>query len=542
MYEIDGVKASVPLSDVYYFDYSDNSYVFNTISSFDISGSDFKNKVYLTGGTGSIYVSENNIFMTYTKTFDYKDYAKSFSEDVALKLLPDSEKSKVESVMSSKSPYYNQLSQVRKIIFDYSLILSGSEKEDFDSKYLELNNKFEENMNKRTQRTVINKIGISEGDISYKSVGEVPGQVLNQFSMDEYSGYFRIATTVGQVFEGNSFNSVYVLDSDMNTVGSVEDLAPGEKIYSARFMQDRAYIVTFKSVDPLFVIDLSNPKDPKVLGYLKIPGYSDYLHPYDKDHVIGIGKDVNESIDADKVHSSGAVYYTAILGLKVSMFDVSDFENPKEVSKIIIGERGTDSPALYDHKALLFDREKGILVLPVTLTKLVNRSYGGGQSYEESEQIWQGAYVLNVNPDEISLRGRITHNNESSVEKLGPAKDEPVGAIRKDSSGNMWTKFNVLNGISQWRTAASGYEGVVYSDYEIDSFPSGANFRPYFDYSTQIQRSLYMDDVLYTVSNSKIKANDIKTLTEIKSVDLGYSDQIYYGYYGGKTVPGMMIE
>src|SRR6185436_2056678 len=103
-----------------------------------------------------------------------------------------------------------------------------------------------------------------------------------------------------------------------------DDIAPGEQIYSVRFLGDRAYMVTFKTVDPLFVIDTSNPKSPKILGRLKIPGYSNYLHPYDETHIIGFGKEVDESIDKDKVHSPGAVYYTAIQGMKVSLFDVAD--------------------------------------------------------------------------------------------------------------------------------------------------------------------------------------------------------------------------
>ena len=122
---------------------------------------------------------------------------------------------------------------------------------------------------------------IEQQTITFEASGEVPGQVLNQFSMDEHNGYFRIATTIynysWRTFaeEATSKNNVYVLDMNLNVVGKLEDLAPGEQIYSARFMGDRCYVVTFRNIDPLFVIDISDPTAPTVLGQLKVTGYSE---------------------------------------------------------------------------------------------------------------------------------------------------------------------------------------------------------------------------------------------------------------------------
>lgn len=146
--------------------------------------------------------------------------------------------------------------------------------------------------------TVIYRFALNNGKLDYTGKGQVPGSILNQFSMDESNGFFRIATTKGDIWragENTSKNNMYVLDSDLNISGSLEDVAPGERIYSVRFMGDRAYMVTFKKVDPLFVIDLKDAKNPKILGALKIPGYSDYLHPYDENHIIGFGKDTIEA-------------------------------------------------------------------------------------------------------------------------------------------------------------------------------------------------------------------------------------------------------
>ena len=120
---------------------------------------------------------------------------------------------------------------------------------------------------------------------------------MNQYSMDEYNNDLRVATTVNAwVSQGNmNYNNVYVFDSGMNVIGKVENIAENESIYSTRFMGDRLYMVTFQRIDPFFVIDLSSPTSPKVLGELKIPGYSQYLHPYNENFIIGIGKDTGEN-------------------------------------------------------------------------------------------------------------------------------------------------------------------------------------------------------------------------------------------------------
>ena len=126
-------------------------------------------------------------------------------------------------------------------------------------------------------------------------------------------------TSTVTVEEASSLNHIYVLDMDMNVVGKLENLAPDERIYSARFLGNRVYLVTFRQIDPLFVIDLSDPASPKVLGQLKIPGVSDYLHYYDDNHIIGVGRDATEK--------------GQVTGLKLALFDVNDVANPKKNSK-----------------------------------------------------------------------------------------------------------------------------------------------------------------------------------------------------------------
>ena len=219
--------------------------------------------------------------------------------------------------------------------------------------------------------TDIFKFKLGDNNIEFVGKGNVTGTVNNQFSMDEYNGYFRIATTSYNE-KSETTNNVIILDENLKEVGSLKGLEDGEKIYSVRFMGDIGYVVTFKEIDPLLVIDLKDPTNPEVKGELKIPGYSSYLHPYDETHVIGIGKNTEDN-------GYGGVTST---GIKISMFDVSDLNNPKEIFKTSIGEEYGYSEALDNHKAVLCSREKEILAIPVSV-------------YDDEER-FQGAVIFSI--------------------------------------------------------------------------------------------------------------------------------------------------
>ena len=312
------------------------------------------------------------------------------------------------------------------------------------------------------ETTMIHKINIDNGEINYQTKGEVPGHILNQFSMDEHNGYFRIATTIGYSWNeyNPSKNSIYILNENLERVSEIENIASGEQIYSTRFLGDKAYIVTFKNIDPFFTIDLSDPNNPKILGYLKIPGDSTYLHPFDENHIIGIGKDTVES------NNPNFAWYQ---GLKIALFDVSDFENPQELDKVIIGDRGTDSSALYDHKAFLFDREKELLVIPISLYEIseeIKNQYDEEPASTYGEFTYQGAYVYDLSLNGFEYKGRITHMSEEE----------------KQTTDFWW----------HW--------------YQSSSY---------------ISRSLYIGNVLYTISDKMVKMNDLEDLSEINSINLG---------------------
>ncbi|MCA1032683.1 beta-propeller domain-containing protein [Bacillus timonensis] len=253
--------------------------------------------------------------------------------------------------------------------------------------------------------TNIYKFNVENERVDFQSTVEVQGTVLNQFSMDEHEGYFRIATTKGDTWndERPSANNLYIFDKNLKQVGQLENLAKGERIYSARFMGDRIYIVTFKQVDPLFVIDASNPSNPTVLGELKIPGFSNYLHPYDENHLIGFGYDTK--IMASK--EPGAEPRVLTDGLKISLFDITDVHHPKEKFTEIIGGRGSYSPLNYDHKALLYNKNSGLFAFPLSVYQNVE-----GSEYEQRFE-FQGAYIYNIHHEKgIQLQSKITHLSE----------------------------------------------------------------------------------------------------------------------------------
>lgn len=237
--------------------------------------------------------------------------------------------------------------------------------------------------------TVITKYGIYLGKISYKCVGSVPGAILNQFSMDAYKGYFRIATT--SYIKGEEYNNVYVLDDRLKVCGKVEGLAKGERIYSVRFDGDRGYMVTFKEMDPLFVIDLSNPKAPQAVGKLKIPGFSQYLHPIGEDLVVGIGRSTGENIVRDE-NGKERVTGVSAQGIKLSLLNVKNPKSPVEVNHIIIGTSGSYSEALENHLAVMVDPKRRILAIPVILE--FDKPVKITEDYEAMN--FQGAYVFDV--------------------------------------------------------------------------------------------------------------------------------------------------
>ena len=440
-------------SPVSYFDNWEPQINFNSIASFNIQDADDVNlQTFMLGYANTLYVSNKNLYITYQKQIPYayyqKDQENRFTK-IIIPLLPNDLQREMYALLASTAEeFYIVQQRMYERLEAYYNELSANERTDLQQNIDQALQTYEYQLQEERMRSVVHKLSLEQGIVRYEGKGEFKGTLLNQFSLDEYNDYLRVATTVSLYSNQGQkmYNNVYVLDDDLDVVGELEQLAPEERIYSTRFIGDRLYMVTFKQVDPLFVIDLQDPEAPKVLGKLKIPGFSNYLHPYDETHILGLGQDT--------VEEQGR---TMTGGLKIALFDVSDVENPKEEAKLIIGGRGTYSESLYDHKAFLFDSNKQVIVFPVSETKDNNW-----------QRVWQGAYVLRVK--------------------------ENVGFI----------------------VAAR----IAHGTYDPEKNPDM--------FATQVRRSLYIDDVLYTLSPSRIKMHDLSDLKmEYKTIVLPYKQPDY---------------
>lgn len=348
--------------------------------------------------------------------------------------------------------------------------------------------------------TLVFKFNLNDdGTVEYQDRGRVAGRILNQFSMDEYKDHFRIATTIDSWNSDNpSTNQVYVMSSDMEVVGDIDNIAPGERIYSTRFLGDRLYMVTFRQVDPLFVITLKDPKNPRILGQLKIPGFSDYLHPFDENHIIGFGKETEET-------KTGAVL---MKGFKMALFDVSNVSSPVQKFVEVIGDRGTDSELLRNHKALLFDKEKELLAFPINIIEKINLGEleCSKYRYDSCPSLCQQRCIPSSCSEDEEGRSVCTDDCNG----LGSCQEPEYERYNTTFSGAVVYTLNADDGFEQ-RGKISHYD-------EIDLLKMG-DYWPY-NYEKNIQRIIYIGKNLFTISQDRVKANDINTIEEVNEVKL----------------------
>ena len=465
--------------NVYYFDIPYYSYNFMTVSSVDISdsGKKINNEIYLLDSSqNNMFVSKDNIYITFVKRISEEELMIDIIKEIILPKLSEKNRKRIKEIEKAENYILSPQEKIMKIgmiIGAYSESLTEDEQKQLEKELEEKAKQKYEDISKELEKTIIHKIGIDGGALKYKTAGEVPGVVLNQFSMDEDKGYFRIATTKNRSWssfddwsERESYSNLYVLDEKMKIVGKVEKLAEGEKIYSVRFMQNRAYLVTFKQVDPLFVIDLSNPANPKVLGELKIPGYSSYLHPYDETTLIGLGKDSGN--------------WNA--KLKLSLFDVSSIGDPKEIDTYILEGKRSDSIALNDHKAFLFSKDKNLLVIPASYEDMIMLD-------STSEDIVEREGMIMPNPNKY-FRGAVVFHIDESGFKLQGTIDHSDGS----NENNYYGRYGGLS---------------------------------------SVKRSLYIEEILYTLSDKYLKMNKLDSLENVSSLMLNGTEKPTPPIWGG---------
>lgn len=302
-------------------------------------------------------------------------------------------------------------------------------------------------------------IGSTPLTTAYAGSGYVKGRVLNQLSMDEQDGKLRIATTTGILPDPAAHNTLSVLEDKgghLEVVGQLDHIAETESIRSVRFDGDKGYVVTFKKTDPLFVFDLSVPTAPKMLGELKIPGFSTYMHMMDPTHLLTIGYDADDQ--------GSFAYFTGVL---LQIFDVTDPANPSLTHKEVIGTRGSSSEALTNHLAFTYFAPKNLLALPMTVCEPKDPN---DPSIWNSEMTFSGLMVFDATvANGFTLKGQVAHPNTSTGNGY-----ESAGC------GNWWTNA-----------------------------------------SSEVRRSIVMDDYVFSVSDRRIKVNRLDALSvDVKEISL----------------------
>lgn len=337
----------------------DNIY---TLTSISINTAKIKNSLSFTGnGRTIIYTSPKNFYVSYNMRKSYQDVLYYMLLNYGKELLPNNLVEKIKKLSTYDISEAAKSFETMRILQFYLQSLTQEQKEQFMSNLQKTITDHWDHISNYYDSTGIVKIGFDNGLLAIKSTGLVPGHLLNQFSMDEYEDTLRLATTLNNIVDSSkTTNSVYVLDKNLDILSSLKDFKQGETIYSVRFLRDRGYVVTFKRTDPLFVLDLSNPYNVKLAGSLEMLGYSSYLHPIDDYKLLGIGKEGSH--------------------VKVSLFDVSDPENPKELDRFIMQAYWSD--VLNNHHAFLWDAANRIAAIPA------------GHSY----------YLFRINNDSITLK------------------------------------------------------------------------------------------------------------------------------------------
>lgn len=366
------------------------------------------------------------------------------------------------------------------------------------------------------RRVNIHRFDITGPEAVYTASGSVPGEIRDQFSLSEHEGHLRVVTTTGDPWGESSESQVRVLqetDGELVEVASVGDIGNGEQVQSVRFVGDIGYVVTFRQVDPFYTIDLSDPTDPRVVGELKIPGFSSYLHPIGDGLVLGVGTDATEE--------------GRTTGAKVSLFDVSDPADPTEIAVWTAPDGWNDVG--WDHRSFLWWEPESLAVIPVTL-------------WAEN---WSGAVVLRVDGGSLTEVGRIDHTvageqagvtdcrilTEDDIADPGQSELDEIQYLLSSST-------ELLVACDQDEQGVSGYECYSEPFFAEEAERVGLVLAPGeridFCYQSQqldtIVRSIAIEDGLWTLSfpwgdvsggsHGRLQVNDLTSLDRVGAVQL----------------------
>lgn len=404
-FSVNGVAHPIKCEDIYHPSVAMPADVTFVAMAIDPQSGEISNENSFIGSSGGsvVYMSENAIYVTYPYLGDIVNYVYRFYQE-NVGLYPAEVVGKIAKLKEYDISVSSKLNELEIILNSYQSSLDSDELLKLESETENRFSDYEKKHKRELQQTGIVKLNAE--DLTLLGNGNVPGTLLNQFSMDEYKGNLRVAVTIGNQWIGGfgsvseSTNDVYILDSGLNEAGSIKDLGIDESIYSVRFVGDQGYVVTFKQIDPFFVLDLSNPKNPVMKGELKIPGYSSYLHPISEDRILGIGEENNK--------------------VKLSLFDVSNPQNPTEKSKYMLDEYWSE--VLSNQHAFLQDEKHSVFFMP------------GGK----------GAYVFSYKDDNLKLAKAVSDTQMKRAlyinDRLYLVGNDRITVLNE----NDWEKVNQL--------------------------------------------------------------------------------------------------
>ncbi|MDY6777452.1 MAG: beta-propeller domain-containing protein, partial [Candidatus Nanohaloarchaea archaeon] len=294
-----------------------------------------------------IYMSKDALYITYLRQKTQTQIVMDFLAAEADQFFDPATAEKIQQLPSQELSHHEKRERLASIIDNATRNMTYEQRQQFQR---QIENAFENYTRKhRRDFTTTGIVKIPAGNIRPAATGTVPGRILNQFSIDEYRNHLRVATTVGipgSFTSRGSVNDVYVLDQRLSRTGAVQGLGLNERIYAVRFIRDHGYVVTFRRIDPLHVLDLSQPSSPTLKGTLKLPGFSSYLHPLSQDRILGIGEE------------DGRV--------KAVVFDVSNASSPVVEDDLILEDYS--SQISQTHHAFMIDRKHKVFFLPGTST------------------------------------------------------------------------------------------------------------------------------------------------------------------------------
>lgn len=444
--------------EVYYFDIFYSSFNFKNITAINISDNneEIYGQVFLLGDSQEAYVSLNNIYITYSNIVDEFSLEQTARREEVFSKLSSEEQDKINKIYAAPDYMLNNDEKNFKsgiLIDNYLNILNPDEK---NTILLKIEDSLKQKLSQARgiEKTSIYRF-LMNNKISYEAIGEVDGQVIDKYSMDENGGDLRIATvlnqnsSVGSSQGGVFFSNIFILDRALKILGSLENLSTNAFVNSARFMGNRVYLSTTESDGPLYIVNLSDQSKPAVLGAVKVPSSYSYLLPFDSNgnKIISLGKETGDYGSAT----------STVKGLKLSLFDFSDLQKPKELDNYTIGDEFSDSIALSDPTTFsYFNSDKSnLLIVPAVLRE------NGALSFS-------GALVFNFFDNRLSLKGKIDH-----------------------SYGGHFTGIDSVNGIDY-------YDNTVKRGFYLNN----------------------LEDAIITFSNKLLKINKLEDFSSIKDVIL----------------------